>query len=183
MIYVLIALGVLLLGIAAIGVLLQGLLLALGGIAVVALRVLSASIDRFGRRRARRRPKTRLPSALILDVTAPRDSGSDDDQLAALKATWESTSDEPVNMRLRSVLMRHLERQIRDRNWTRSQAADYLRVPEAQIDHIFWGNSDRLTIDTLVSLLDVLGNPIRVLTTHKVEFFLDPPTPPAIQVT
>lgn len=76
------------------------------------------------------------------------------------KSVWDAIEDTPadaVNMKLRSSLMRALERQIRTREWTQIEAAQRFGVTQPRISDLMRGRINRFSLDTLVNMVSAAG--------------------------
>ena len=76
------------------------------------------------------------------------------------KSVWdtiEDTSADAENMKLRSSLMRALEKQIRSREWTQSEAAQRFGVTQPRISDLMRGRINRFSLDTLVNMVSAAG--------------------------
>jgi predicted XRE-type DNA-binding protein len=60
-------------------------------------------------------------------------------------------------MKLRSALMRHLRRHVRDRHWEPAEAARAFRVTEPQISDLLRGKISLLDLDALISIAVAAG--------------------------
>lgn len=76
------------------------------------------------------------------------------------KSVWdaiEDTSADAENMKFRSSLMRALEKQIRSREWTQSEAAQRFGVTQPRISDLMRGRINRFSLDTLVNMVSPAG--------------------------
>jgi len=69
---------------------------------------------------------------------------------------------EAENLRLRSKLMRELEKLIRDSGLTQSEAAELLGIQQSRVSDLVRGKIDRFSIDTLVKLLAKAGRDVEI---------------------
>jgi predicted XRE-type DNA-binding protein len=71
-------------------------------------------------------------------------------------------SGEAENLRLRSKLMRELEKLIRDSGLTQSEAAEFLGIQQSRVSDLVRGKIDRFSIDALVKLLAKAGRDVEI---------------------
>jgi predicted XRE-type DNA-binding protein len=71
------------------------------------------------------------------------------------------------NLQIRSLLMIELEKFIRHRGMTQVQAADYFGVSQPYISDLLNGRIDRVSIDKLVTLLDLAGRSVTLKVGRK----------------
>jgi len=65
---------------------------------------------------------------------------------------------------VRELLMRRISREIELRDWTQSQAAEFLGVSQPRISDLTRGLTENFTIDSLVQWLGLLGLELRIDT-------------------
>ncbi|POO56196.1 helix-turn-helix domain-containing protein [Agrobacterium rosae] len=76
------------------------------------------------------------------------------------KSVWdaiEDTSAEAENMKLRSTLMMALERHIKAKGWTQSEAANKLGVTQPRVSDLLRGKINLFGLDTLVNMAFAAG--------------------------
>ena len=66
------------------------------------------------------------------------------------------------NLQIRSLLMIEVEKFIRHRGMTQVEAADYFGVSQPYVSDLLNGRIDRVSIDKLVTLLDLAGRSVIV---------------------
>ena len=75
-------------------------------------------------------------------------------------SVWDAIEDTPAqaaNMRLRSSLMRALERHIKAEGWTQAETARKLDVTQPRVSDLMRGKIDLFAIDSLVNMLTSAG--------------------------
>jgi predicted XRE-type DNA-binding protein len=80
-------------------------------------------------------------------------------------SVWDAISDTPEeaqNMKLRSVLMRHIEDEIRRRKWTQAEAAIHLGITQPRVSDLLRGKIDLFGLDGLVNMVAAMGEHIEV---------------------
>ncbi|MGV1751595.1 helix-turn-helix domain-containing protein [Agrobacterium sp. CG674] len=78
----------------------------------------------------------------------------------AFDSIWdaiEDTTAEAENMKLRSTLMMALERHIKAKGWTQSEAARTLGVTQPRISDLLRGKINLFGLDTLVNMIAAAG--------------------------
>jgi predicted XRE-type DNA-binding protein len=70
--------------------------------------------------------------------------------------------EEAIALHIRSQLAATLERHIKQKGWTQTQAARELHVPQPTISKIVNGNVEKLSIEFLVKLTVRAGIPVHV---------------------
>lgn len=78
----------------------------------------------------------------------------------AFDSIWdaiEDTTAEAENMKLRSTLMMALERHIKAKGWTQSEAARTLGVTQPRISDLLRGKINLFGLDTLVNMVAAAG--------------------------
>jgi predicted XRE-type DNA-binding protein len=76
---------------------------------------------------------------------------------------WDAISDTPeeaANMKLRSVLMIHIEGEIRRRGWTQAEAAAHLGVTQPRVSDLMRGKIGLFGLDNLVNMVAAMGEGI-----------------------
>lgn len=76
------------------------------------------------------------------------------------KSVWdaiENTPEEAENMKLRSALMRDLQKHIRTRGWKQAEAAEAFHVTQPQISDLLRGKVGLFSLDTLVNMVAAAG--------------------------
>ncbi|MGV1870339.1 helix-turn-helix domain-containing protein [Agrobacterium rosae] len=76
------------------------------------------------------------------------------------KTVWdaiEDTSAEAGTMKLRSTLMMALERHIKAKGWTQSEAANKLGVTQPRVSDLLRGKINLFGLDTLVNMAFAAG--------------------------
>lgn len=74
---------------------------------------------------------------------------------------------EAESLRLRSDLMRELEKLIRDSGLTQSEAAELLGIQQSRVSDLVRGKIDRFSIDTLVKLLAKAGREVTITVKRR----------------
>ncbi len=69
----------------------------------------------------------------------------------------EATPGEAENMKLRSALMMELERRIRAKGWTQTEAARRLGVTQPRVSDLLRGKINLFALDTLVNMAAAAG--------------------------
>jgi predicted XRE-type DNA-binding protein len=80
-------------------------------------------------------------------------------------SVWDAISDTPeeaANMKLRSVLMIHIEGEIRRRGWTQAEAAVHLGVTQPRVSDLMRGKIGLFGLDNLVNMVAAMGEAIEV---------------------
>lgn len=78
----------------------------------------------------------------------------------AFDSIWdaiEDTTAEAENMKLRSTLMMALERHIKAKGWTQSEAARMLGVTQPRVSDLLRGKINLFGLDTLVNMVAAAG--------------------------
>ena len=70
-------------------------------------------------------------------------------------------------LQIRSLLMIELEKFIRHRGMTQVEAADYFGVSQPYVSDLLNGRIDRVSIDKLVTLLDLAGRSVTLKVGKK----------------
>jgi predicted XRE-type DNA-binding protein len=76
------------------------------------------------------------------------------------KSVWdaiENTPEEAENMKLRSALMRDLQRHIAARGWKQTEAAEVFHVTQPRISDLLRGKISLFSLDTLVNMAAAAG--------------------------
>lgn len=76
------------------------------------------------------------------------------------KSVWdaiENTPEEAENMKLRSALMRDLQRHIAARGWKQAEAAEVFHVTQPRISDLLRGKISLFSLDTLVNMAAAAG--------------------------
>jgi predicted XRE-type DNA-binding protein len=76
------------------------------------------------------------------------------------KSVWdaiENTPEEAENMKLRSALMRDLQRYIAARGWKQAEAAEVFHVTQPRISDLLRGKVSLFSLDTLVNMVAAAG--------------------------
>ena len=76
------------------------------------------------------------------------------------KSVWdaiENTPEEAENMKLRSALMRDLQRHIAVRGWKQAEAAEVFHVTQPRISDLLRGKITLFSLDTLVNMAAAAG--------------------------
>lgn len=76
------------------------------------------------------------------------------------KSVWdaiENTPEEAENMKLRSALMRDLQRHIGSRGWKQAEAAEVFHVTQPRISDLLRGKINLFSLDTLVNMVAAAG--------------------------
>jgi predicted XRE-type DNA-binding protein len=79
----------------------------------------------------------------------------------------ENTPEEAENMKLRSGLMRALEKHIRTQGWTQAQAASCLGVTQPRVSDLVRGKINLFGLDALVNMATAAGLKVE-LRVHEV---------------
>lgn len=74
---------------------------------------------------------------------------------------------EAQNLKMRAVLMRAIESEIRKKNLTQTMAAELLGVKQPRISDLYRGKIQLFTIDVLINMLAKLGKPVSLLIDNK----------------
>ena len=69
---------------------------------------------------------------------------------------------EAENLKVRAFMMLEIERLIRARGLTQTEAAELLGVAQPRISDLVRGKIDRFTIDSLLNMLSEAGVPVEV---------------------
>jgi predicted XRE-type DNA-binding protein len=88
-------------------------------------------------------------------------------------SVWDAIEDTPEaaeNMKLRSLLMSEIEREIRRRGWTQAEAAAALGITQPRVSDLVRGKIALFSIDALVALVSAMGRRVEVR-------FVDAPPP------
>lgn len=75
-------------------------------------------------------------------------------------SVWDAIEPSPAaaeNMKLRSVLMIALEKQIKTKGWTQAEAARRLGVTQPRISDLLRGKINLFALDTLVNMVSAAG--------------------------
>lgn len=76
------------------------------------------------------------------------------------KSVWdaiENTPEEAENMKLRSALMRDLQKHIEARAWKQAEAAEAFHVTQPRISDLLRGKISLFSLDTLVNMVAAAG--------------------------
>ncbi|MBB3947131.1 putative XRE-type DNA-binding protein [Rhizobium skierniewicense] len=76
------------------------------------------------------------------------------------ESVWDAIEDtvaKAENMKLRSTLMRALERQIKEKGWTQADAARELGVSQPRVSDLLRGKINLFGLDTLVNMVTAAG--------------------------
>jgi predicted XRE-type DNA-binding protein len=76
------------------------------------------------------------------------------------KSVWdaiENTPEESENMKLRTALMRDLQKHIETRGWKQAQAAEAFHVTQPRISDLLRGKIGLFSLDTLVNMVAAAG--------------------------
>ena len=79
---------------------------------------------------------------------------------------WDAIEDTPAeseNMKLRSALMMALERHIRAKGWTQTEAARRLGVTQPRVSDLLRGKINLFALDTLVNMVVAAGMHVEML--------------------
>lgn len=74
---------------------------------------------------------------------------------------------EAKNLKIRALLMREIESEIKKRNLTQAQAAKILDISQPRINNILNGKIHLFTVDTLINMIDKLGKPVTLTIGRK----------------
>lgn len=74
---------------------------------------------------------------------------------------------EAENLRVRSALMRQIERLIRDEGWSQREAARVLGVTQPRISDLARGKIDRFSVDSLIEILGRCGLAVTVTAKRR----------------
>ena len=74
----------------------------------------------------------------------------------------EPTMADAMAMNVRSYLMMHLQKLLRDRGWTQRRAADELGVSQPRICQLVGNRLDRFSTDSLIVLLARAGVDVQI---------------------
>jgi predicted XRE-type DNA-binding protein len=83
----------------------------------------------------------------------------------AFASVWDAIEDTPEaaeNMKLRSLLMSEIEREIRRRGWTQAEAAAALGITQPRISDLVRGKIGLFSIDALVAMVSAMGRRVEV---------------------
>lgn len=72
-----------------------------------------------------------------------------------------------VNLQIRSLLMIEIEKFIKEKKMTQSQAADFFSIPQPRISEIIRGKIELFSIDNLINLLIKAGLKIDIHVHHQ----------------
>ncbi len=75
-------------------------------------------------------------------------------------SVWDAIEDSPAqaaNMKLRSTMMRALERHINTQGWTQAEAARQLDVTQPRVLDLMRGKIDLFGVDALIDMLTAAG--------------------------
>jgi len=81
------------------------------------------------------------------------------------QSVWDALEDNPkdaANMRLRAALMRALQKHLRDRNYTQSDAAALFGVTQPRISDLMRGKIELFSVDMLANMAAKAKLEIRV---------------------
>lgn len=70
--------------------------------------------------------------------------------------------EQAVNLLIRSELILAIERSIKDRKWTQTQAAQALGISQPRVSDLMNGRIERFTVDMLMILADRLGKYVSI---------------------
>lgn len=76
------------------------------------------------------------------------------------KSVWnaiENTPEEAENLKLRSALMRDLQKLIEARGWKQAEAAEVFHVTQPRISDLLRGKISLFSLDTLVNMVAAAG--------------------------
>lgn len=74
---------------------------------------------------------------------------------------------EAKNLKIRALLMREIESEIKKRNLTQAQAAKILDISQPRINNLLNGKIHLFTVDTLINIIDKLGKPVTLTIGRK----------------
>lgn len=74
---------------------------------------------------------------------------------------------EAKNLKIRALLMREIESEIKKRNLTQAQAAKILDISQPRINNLLNGKIHLFTVDTLINMIDKLGKPVTLTIGRK----------------
>ncbi|MBN9548861.1 MAG: XRE family transcriptional regulator [Alphaproteobacteria bacterium] len=80
-------------------------------------------------------------------------------------SVWDAIEDTPAeaeNMKLRSTLMMALEKHIRAKGWTQSEAAHRLGMTQPRVSDLLRGKINLFALDTLVNMAVAAGLHVEV---------------------
>lgn len=80
-----------------------------------------------------------------------------DETFASVWDAIEDTQAEAENMKLRSMLMMALERQVAAKGWTQAEAARRLGVTQPRMSDLLRGKINLFALDTLVNMATAAG--------------------------
>ena len=78
------------------------------------------------------------------------------------------SKEEAQNLKIRAVLMRELEHQIKLNQWTQKEAAQKLNVSQPRISNLIKGKIELFTIDMLVNMLTKCGVPVSLIIDDRI---------------
>jgi len=78
------------------------------------------------------------------------------------------SQEEAQNLKIRAVLMRELEHQIKTHGWTQTQAAKILGVTQPRMSNLIRGKIELFTIDMLVNMLTKCGIPVSLVIDDRI---------------
>lgn len=76
-------------------------------------------------------------------------------------------ADEAANLKARSGLMHAIKAEIRRREWTQTEAAEYLHTSQPRVNDLMRGKIQKFGLDALVNLATECGLEVSVTTKHK----------------
>ncbi len=80
-------------------------------------------------------------------------------------SVWDAiadTSQEAMNMRVRSELMHKIAAVIQEKNWTQAEASRHCGVTQPRINDLLRGRLSRFSLDALVNIAAALGQRVHV---------------------
>ena len=80
-------------------------------------------------------------------------------------SVWDAVADnqeQAANLRARAELMRKIAAIVKERGWTRSEAAKHCGVTRPRINDLFRGRVSRFSLDALVNIATAIGRKVHV---------------------
>ena len=78
----------------------------------------------------------------------------------------EFDENEAKNLKIRAMLMREIESEIKKKDLTQVEAAEILEISQPRLNNLLKGKIHLFTVDALINLLDKLGRHV-TLTIKK----------------
>ena len=74
---------------------------------------------------------------------------------------------EAKNLKIRVLLMREIESEIKKRNLTQAHAAEILDISQPRMNNLLNGKIHLFTVDALINIIDKLGKPVTLMVGRK----------------